>query len=169
MEPINAEASSHGYGTIKIHMCIFMNENTFSAGFVGEMWKLSVSQALCCPEKALETCRCFEADSPYTAAFSRPSPWVVFTFRSYNFQALDKWVGFFNIWKWFYYFFTFLFFSLSRSRVERFKLMVLKNLCLIDVFGSSCWGSSEQLHNFTIKVDNKLYNVIRGSLAGGTL
>lgn len=43
-----------------------MNENTFSAGFVRELWKLCVSQAF-------QTCRCLEVDSPYAAAAcSRP-------------------------------------------------------------------------------------------------
>lgn len=80
LEPINTEASSHGYDTIQYICAYSWMKNTFSAGFV--LWKLSVSQASACPEKALETCRCLQTDSP---CFSRSAPGVLFTLKNYNF------------------------------------------------------------------------------------
>lgn len=86
------KASSHGYGTIK-YICEYSwMKVRFQQDFLREIWKLCVSQAF-------QRCGCLEVDSPYAAAAcSRPAQGLIFTLRRYHFQALDKWVGLFNIW-----------------------------------------------------------------------
>lgn len=100
LEPINTEASSHGYGTIQYICAYSWMKLHFQQD--SQLWKVSVSQAFGRPERPLRRLEMFGGWLTSAAAFSRPAPWV-FTLRSYNFQVLDNWVDLFNIWKCFKY------------------------------------------------------------------